>query len=137
MKLAQLAAAGLLSFTLGVAGPALADVSRGWKAYLASDYATAWRELKPLAEADDAQAQYYLGTMYNHGHGAPRDARLAAHGTRKRLAVGTPMRRSHSAFSCTTEPRVSRRIRPLRHHGSIGPRTRETPLLSTSSQTCT
>jgi TPR repeat protein len=57
---------------------AQADARSGWAAYLASDYAGALATLKPLAESGDAAAQYYLGTMYQHGHGVARDPRTAA-----------------------------------------------------------
>lgn len=76
MKCFRLVAVALLALTF--ADTAVADTDSGWKAYLASDYATAWREIKPLADAGNPQAQYYLGTMYNHGHGVPRDPGTAA-----------------------------------------------------------
>lgn len=77
-----------LVFSCGIA--ASSEVDSGWNAYLASDYATAWRAIKPLAEAGDPRAQYYLGTMYNHGHGAPRDLRLAAEWYEKAARAGHP-----------------------------------------------
>ena len=80
----------ILAAVLGGGSAAPSEVGSGWNAYLASDYATAWRALKPLAEAGDPQAQYYLGTMYNHGHGAPRDLRLAATWYEKAARAGHP-----------------------------------------------
>lgn len=58
---------------------ARADVATGWAAYLHSDYVAALKELKPLAEAGNADAQYALGSMYSDGLGvrrSPRDAAL-------------------------------------------------------------
>jgi TPR repeat protein len=37
------------------------------------DYATALRELKPLAEQGNATAQYYVGAMYAFGNGVHKD----------------------------------------------------------------
>ena len=41
-----------------------ADYEAGVDAYKRGDYATALREFQPLAEQGDADAQYYLGVMY-------------------------------------------------------------------------
>lgn len=71
-----LAALVLLAVSLAPA-PLRADAASGWQAYLAANYPAALAELKPLAEAGSADAQYYLGTMYQHGHGVPRDPRMA------------------------------------------------------------
>lgn len=38
-----------------------------------SDYATALRKLRPLAQLGDGHAQYLLGQMYAFGWGVPRD----------------------------------------------------------------
>lgn len=54
-----------------------ADAAAGWRHYLASNYAGAYAVLQPLADAGDTAAQYYLGTLYQHGHGVARDPRAA------------------------------------------------------------
>lgn len=73
------ALAALVLIAIGLAAaPSRADVEAGWKAYLAADYATALAELGPLARSGHAEAEYYLGIMYQHGHGVARDPRLAA-----------------------------------------------------------
>ena len=41
------------------------------------DYATALRELQPLAEQGDADAQSSLGWMYDTGRGVPKDRKTA------------------------------------------------------------
>ena len=38
-------------------------------AYRQGDYASAMQEVLPLAERDDAEAQYYAGAMYEAGLG--------------------------------------------------------------------
>ncbi len=47
-------AAGLI---VGLATPAWADLASGQAAYLRGDYGVAWRELKPLADQGNAEAQ--------------------------------------------------------------------------------
>jgi TPR repeat protein len=42
-------------------------------AYERSDFATAFRLMKPLAEKGDAKAQHDLGVMYDYGRGVPQD----------------------------------------------------------------
>lgn len=51
-----------------------AGVDEGKKAFMAANYAAAWNELRPLAKAGNAEAQYLLGVMYSHGRGVKRDA---------------------------------------------------------------
>lgn len=68
--------------------PSLAGFKEGQEAYERGDYATALMEFRPLAEQDDASAQFYLAVMYEKGEGAPQDyheaarwyLRAAAHG---------------------------------------------------------
>jgi hypothetical protein len=56
---------------------ARADFQKGVAAYDAGDYATALRELTPLAEQGNADAQTYLGVMYQNGGGVPQDDKTA------------------------------------------------------------
>ena len=49
------------------ANQALADYKNG-------DYAAALREIEPLIEEGDADAQFLLGAMYYGGHGVPKDS---------------------------------------------------------------
>ena len=58
--------------------------------YLRGDYATAMRELQPLAERDNVDAQYYLGEMYLHGHGVGRNFVTAAAWYTKAAKGGHP-----------------------------------------------
>jgi TPR repeat protein len=54
-----------------------ADFDKGDAAYKSGDYASALRELKPLAEQGHAGAQNTLGVMYNMGRGVPRNDKTA------------------------------------------------------------
>lgn len=82
----------LLAFGLGAASIGhAADLDRGWRAYLDSRYAEALRDLRPLAEQGEADAQYYLATMYQHGHGVGRDPRAAAHWYERAARQGHPL----------------------------------------------
>ena len=42
-------------------------------AYEREDYKTAYKLFLPLAEQEDAEAQYNLGVMYGKGRGVPQD----------------------------------------------------------------
>ena len=62
-----------------LAEPAYAqDFDKGLAAAERGDYATALREWRPLAEQGDAEAQYYLGAMYDRGIGVRQDLAEAA-----------------------------------------------------------
>ncbi len=79
---------GLVALLLALAGPAVADVERGWQAFLNGDYDTALDQLEPAAEAGDATAQYYLGVLYDHGEGVLRNYRTATGWYEKAAAQG-------------------------------------------------
>ncbi len=53
--------------------PARADFKTAKQAYEQRNYATALKELKPLAEHGNPDAQALLGLMYNLGRGVPLD----------------------------------------------------------------
>jgi len=54
-----------------------ADLQKGIDAINKFDYATAFEELKPLAEQGDAEAQNSLGDMYAEGKGVTQDYKEA------------------------------------------------------------
>ncbi len=62
---------------VALASPAWADLASGQAAYLRGDYATAWRELKPLADQGNAEAQYQIAVMYDHGQAVSRSYQTA------------------------------------------------------------
>ena len=61
------------SFGVGWSG----DFQKGADAYEKGDYATAFREWKPLADQGDASAQHNLGVMYDEGYGVLQDHKAA------------------------------------------------------------
>jgi uncharacterized protein len=68
----------LLSALIAAASPAHAGLNQGLAAYDSADYATARKELMPLAQQGNAQAQYRLGKMANLGQGLSADKKEAA-----------------------------------------------------------
>jgi TPR repeat protein len=54
-----------------------AQFDAGAAALKSSDYATALKQLKPLAQLGDSHSQYLLGQMYAFGWGVPRDDEAA------------------------------------------------------------
>lgn len=71
-----------------LSGLAAADFKAGLEAYQRGDYATALHEWQPLAEKGDANSQYNLGLLYNHGSGVPQDYAKAAEWYRKAADQG-------------------------------------------------
>lgn len=74
----------ILRFTIALvllvaclAAPASADYSAGEEAYYRGDYATAFRELTPLAESGDVFSEYFLGLMYAQGAGVQQNFKQA------------------------------------------------------------
>lgn len=67
-----------LLVVLAVPASASAGVDEGKAAFLAANYKAAWKELRPLAAAGNADAQYLVGVMYSHGKGVARDAATSA-----------------------------------------------------------
>ncbi len=63
----------LIGFLLGLAAPAWAGYQEGIDAYERGDYDTALKELRPLAEQGEEEAQYFLGIMYDQGQGVPQN----------------------------------------------------------------
>src|SRR5262245_12502050 len=76
----------LLSFlllTVPASPSAAAATDEAFAAMQQGDFATALRELRPLAEQRDPNAQFLLGMLYDAGHGVARDPSLAASWYRK------------------------------------------------------
>ncbi len=83
-----LIAALCAGFTLGLTAPAWAGWDEAEAAYQRGDYATAIRELRPLAEQGDGDAQNNLGIMYDYGQGVPQDDAKAVKWYRKAAEQG-------------------------------------------------
>ncbi len=73
---------------LAIVEKAPAGVDEGFAAYNRGDYATALRELRPLAEQGDGTAQSVLGQMYEQGKGVPQDHAEAVRWWRKAAEQG-------------------------------------------------
>lgn len=65
-----------------------AGFDEGLAAYKAADYASALAEFRPLADDGHAQAQFYLGFMYEKGQGVTADAASAAEWYRQAAESG-------------------------------------------------
>ena len=69
----------------------MADAERsGFKAYNSSDFATAMRIFRPLAEHGQILAEYTIGLMYANGQGVPQDYAEALKWHRKAAEQGEP-----------------------------------------------
>lgn len=78
-----------LAVLLGSGGVGFAqDLRKGLAAYNSDDYATALRELKPLAEQGEAKAQKGMGGMYRRGKGVTQDYKTAMKWFRKSAEQG-------------------------------------------------
>jgi len=79
----------LLLFAL--AGGAWAGFEEGRVAYIKKDYKTALLEWRPLAEKGDADAQAFLGLMYDQGQGVVQDFKEAVRWYRLAAAQGNAL----------------------------------------------
>ena len=78
LSLVLAAAVAIAALLWAIRSPgAFADASGAWQAYRAGKYESAVKELATLAEKGDANAQYYLGTLYSDGLAVKRDYRRA------------------------------------------------------------
>ena len=79
----------VFAFVVLLALPVAAqDLNKGLEAFESKDYAMALRELRPLAEQGDADAQYNFGVMYQDGRGVPQDYIESAKWIRKAAEGG-------------------------------------------------
>jgi TPR repeat protein len=88
-------AVSTLVLALLVHAPAsLAALADGLDALKRGDYATAVKELRPLADKGNPEAQYRMGLMYEYGAGVPADKAQMVAWLRKAAAQG------HAAAEC-------------------------------------
>lgn len=78
----------LLVALLSLSSPVFAGFDEGVAALKRSDYATALKEFKPLAEQGQAGAQYNMGLIYDNGLGVKADKAAAADWYRKSADQG-------------------------------------------------
>lgn len=107
MRLPWLIALLLFSASMVKPFPAYAGLAEGLSAYDRADYATALKELAPLAEKGDAAAQYRMGKMTSLGQGAARDARSAAEWFHKAAQQGLAEAQSALGYLCLIGEGVS------------------------------
>jgi len=67
----------VIALVLGLHAAAHAGFAEGASAYNARNYATALKEIVPLAKSGHADAQHLLGLMYYMGRGVTRDYKQA------------------------------------------------------------
>jgi len=84
----RIAAAVLAAFVVLGAGPVRAGYNEGREAYNKADYATAWKELEPLAKQGNADAMYLVGSMHHMGMGVSPSYKDAAVWYRKAADAG-------------------------------------------------
>ncbi|MBU4372103.1 MAG: sel1 repeat family protein [Syntrophaceae bacterium] len=72
----------------GLAGCASSSYQKGIRHYKPDDVAAALRELKPLAEQGNAEAQFNLGSLYYQGWEVPQDYKEAVKWLRKAADQG-------------------------------------------------
>ncbi|HTD03779.1 tetratricopeptide repeat protein [Undibacterium sp.] len=67
----------LLALTIGLNSFAQAGLVEGLAAIKAKDYAEGFKQLSPIAEQGDLEAQHNLGRLYAYGLGTPKDGTKA------------------------------------------------------------
>lgn len=81
----------IVSLALWLAGcTSMGSLQRGSASFKQGNYSEAFEQLKPLAEKDNADAQYAVGYMYYYGKGTSRDIVLAQKWIRAAAAQGQP-----------------------------------------------
>ncbi len=88
--------------------PAWADARAGIEAFERGDYAVAVRELVPLARANDAEAQYFVGAMYEAGLGVEQDLLEANQWYTSAAQAGLAMAQFHLGLMYETGQGIGR-----------------------------
>lgn len=73
---------------LGWQSAAMAGFAEGATAYNSKNYAVALKEIRPLAQAGNADAEHLMGLMYYMGRGVPQDYKAALEWHRKAALKG-------------------------------------------------
>jgi TPR repeat protein len=79
-----------LVILIGSASLSFADLKEGIDAYYEGRYGVAVKEIRPLAEQNVPEAQFYLGVMYAKGRGLPQDYQKAVHWYQRAAEQGFP-----------------------------------------------
>lgn len=78
----------VILFAVALSASAIAGVKEGRTAYQKYDYVTAFKELEPLVQKGNVEAQFILGAMYGDGNAMPRDEAKAVAWYRKAAEQG-------------------------------------------------
>jgi len=84
-------------FVFALGSISFAHLKEGIDAYYEGRYSLALKELRPLAEANDPEAQFYLGVMYGKGKGVPQDYQAAVRWYQLAAEQGFPKAMSNLA----------------------------------------
>ena len=85
----------LLAVLAFLAPASYADYATGMIAYEQERYVEAFEAFRPLGQQGNADAQYRLGLMYEHGRGVDQDATKAAEWYRKAAELEHPQARTN------------------------------------------
>jgi TPR repeat protein len=77
-----------MAMALGWQQAAMAGFTEGATAYNSKNYAVALKEIRPLAQAGNADAEHLMGLMYYMGRGVPQDYKTALEWHRKAALKG-------------------------------------------------
>lgn len=77
-----------IALAFGLQQAATAGFAEGATAYNSKNYAVALKEIRPLAQAGNADAEHLLGLMYYMGRGVPQDYKQALEWHRKAAQKG-------------------------------------------------
>lgn len=75
-------------FAVGWQSAAMAGFAEGATAYNSKNYAVALKEIRPLAQAGNVDAEHLMGLMYYMGRGVPQDYKAALEWHRKAALKG-------------------------------------------------
>ncbi|HEY3198525.1 MAG TPA: tetratricopeptide repeat protein [Nitrospirales bacterium] len=85
------------AFVFALGSVSFAHLKDGIDAYHEGKYSLALQELRPLAEENDPEAQFYIGVMYAKGRGVPQDYQAAVHWYQLAAEQGFPKAMSNLA----------------------------------------
>jgi len=77
-----------IALAFGLQQAAMAGFAEGATAYNSKNYAVALKEIRPLAQAGNADAEHLLGLMYYMGRGVPQDYKTALEWHRRAALKG-------------------------------------------------
>lgn len=127
----------LIGCLAAIMGPAWAwaDLNSGLGAMERSDYATAIKELTPLAEQGNAEAQFNLGKIYSYGWGVRKSETEAAKWYRKAAEQGDARAQKILAYMYANGVGVEKNPAEAEKWNQLASRPRDTPQANPVKQT--